>query len=398
MTIQDTSNAADLTEQMRRFDLYKQEHRDIKWELFDNAREKCPVAHTTAPTGEFFVLTRYEDIRGVLEDWETWSSTEVSPVPTGISLCPIDVDPPKQATTRKLLNPLFSRRALAPYEPIMRAVAKEYIAKWVERGSVEILNEFAGPYIGTVLTQVVFENMSDEELERARRVASAVAEEATPEVFAELYMLGAEFLAKAKERGTSGSGVLATLLSTDEVDGQPLTDEDRTGVLGILVLGGLDTSRAAIGSIVYRMSQDSSIEGRLRDPGWVRRDFDEFIRLDSPVGTMCRVATKDTELNGVPIKKGQRVQVRFDAANRDPAKFSNPHKLSFDEVRTGHAGFGMGVHRCIGSNLARLQIEIAFEELLAQVTNIRLAPDQEIRWVPGNSNALHPFTVKFDRV
>lgn len=386
-----------LIDQLSHFDLFSWEDQRVKWDLFSYARDRCPVARTDG-NGGFYIVTRYEDVRRVMEDWETFSSTESPLVPTGIpSLCPITDDPPVQTAARQLLNPLFSRKALAPYEEAMHQTARDLIDAFVDRGSAEILNEYAGPYVGKMLTKVIFNDLSDAELQAAQELALSVAEAATPELFGQLFAMCTEYLERAKKQGITGDGVLARLVNGRFGD-RPISHDEQVGCLGILILGGLDTTRAAIGSITYRLTQYPGLEDRLRDPAWVRRDMDEFLRLDSPVAAMARVATRDVELGGVLIKKGERVQARFDSANRDTDKFRDADQLVFDEPRSGHAAFGMGVHRCVGSNMARMQIEIAFEELLKKIKNIRLAPAADIKWVPGQSNALHTVDIEFDRV
>ncbi|MGJ3558201.1 hypothetical protein ACR6C2_01580 [Streptomyces sp. INA 01156] len=172
-----------LAERLSHFDLFSWEDQRVKWELFDYARGKCPVAHADG-NGGFYIVSRYEDVRRVMEDWETFSSTESPLVPTGVpSLCPIDDDPPVQSAARQLLNPLFSRKALAPYEEAMHQTAVELIDAFIDRGSAEILNEYAGPYVGRMLTKVIFNDLTDEELGAAQELALSVAEAATPELF-----------------------------------------------------------------------------------------------------------------------------------------------------------------------------------------------------------------------
>lgn len=398
-TIQNPTGQAsdDLGERLSHFDLFSEADSKVKWDMFDWAREQAPIAKIDG-NGGFYLLTRYEDVRAVMEDWQTFSSTESPLVPTGLpSLAPIDDDPPFQSEMRQLLNPLFSRSALAPFEQPMHDTARKLIDGWVDAGRVEILNGFAGPYIGKILTKVIFNDLTDEELAAAQDLALQVAEAPSAEVYAALFAMCAEYLERAKARGVTSDGLISRLVN-GRIHGEPISVEKQVGCLGIFVMGGLDTTRAAIGNITYRLTQTPGLEDRLRDPKWVRRDMDEFLRLDSPVAAMARVATRDVELSGVLIKKGERVQARFDAANRDPAKFRDPASLVFDEARSGHAAFGMGVHRCIGSNMARMQLEIAFEELLSRVKNIRLAPSAHIQWVPGQSNALHAVDVEFDRV
>jgi hypothetical protein len=119
--------------------------------------------------------------------------------------------------------------------------------------------------------------------------------------------------------------------------------------------------------------------------------MDEFVRLLSPVASLGRIATTDTEVGGCPVKAGEHLLLRFDSANRDDAKFPNGETLQFDPPRTGTAGFGLGIHRGIGMPLARVQIAIAMAELLARITNLQLAvPAKEITRAPGIANCRMP--------
>jgi len=393
MTVTDTST---LDSMLRTWDYMSADHQQLKWEIFGYSRERCPVARTEEGGG-FWLITRYDDVKRVLEDWETFSSTESPVMPSAVGLCPITDDPPIQTAARQLLNPLFSRGAVAKYEPAMRAAARGLIANWIDRGSVELLTEFSGPYVAAILAEAIFPDFGPEDLKRGASIALRSSEDPSPQVFIDLFGLCTEYLATVRERGVTEDGVVYRLLN-GTFDGEPIPEDKQLGVLGILVLGGLDTTRGAIGNIAYRVAANPGTEGRLRDPAWVRRDLDEFLRLDTPVSCMARVATRDVELNGVLIRAGERVQVRYDSANRDESRFRGADTLVFDEARSGHAAFGFGVHRCIGSNLARLQIEVAFDELLRQVKNLRLAPDAEITWMPGNTNALAAVNLEFDRV
>jgi cytochrome P450 len=393
MTVTDTST---LDSMLRTWDYMSADHHRMKWEIFGYGRDRCPVARTEEGGG-FWLVTRYEDVKRVLEDWETFSSTESPVMPSAVGLCPITDDPPIQTAARQLLNPLFSRGAVAKYEPGMRAAARGLIANWIDRGSVELLAEFSGPYVAAVVAEAVFPEFGPEDLKRGASIALRSSEDPSPQVFIDLFGLCTEYLARIRQHGVTADGVARRLLN-GTFNGEPIPEDKQLGMLGILVLGGLDTTRGAIGNIAYRVAANPDTEDRLRDPAWVRRDLDEFLRLDSPVSCMARVATRDVELNGALIKAGERVQVRYDSANRDESKFRDADTLVFDEPRTGHAAFGFGVHRCIGSNLARLQIEIAFDELLKQVKNLRLAPDADIVWMPGNTNALHAVNLEFDRV
>ena len=246
---------------------------------------------------------------------------------------------------------------------------------------------------------MVFDEDDPERMARAIAVTDRVTHEGTPEAFMDLAMLSYEYLTKARANPPEREGVLRALV-TGEIDGAPVPEEEALGSLNVIFLGGLDTTKSAIGHIAYQLALHPELEERVRDPRSIRQDMDEFIRLQSPVCTYARTVTRDTELAGVPLKAGERVLIRWDSANRDDARFPGGSALRFDPPRPGgNAGFGLGVHRCLGAHLARVQIAVAFEELLARVTGLRLAcaPD-DVVWKPGIANAPESVPVLFDRI
>jgi cytochrome P450 len=227
-------------------------------------------------------------------------------------------------------------------------------------------------------------------------VSIRATESPSAEVFDEVADISAGYLARAKVNPEAATGIVRALI-TGTVGGRPLTEAEQFGVMSILFFGGLDTTRSAIGSIAYRVASNPGLEDRLRDPKWVRRDLDEFLRYDTPVACLARNVTTDTEVAGVKIKEGDRVLYRMDSANRDEARFTDADKLVFDTPRPGHAAFGLGVHRCIGSNMARVQLQVAFAELLKRVGNLRLVPGAEIQWAAGVGNAVRALPLEFDK-
>jgi len=387
------------------FNTFDPDHTRVKWAYFKQTQAgQCPVRHTAA-AGGLWLVTRYEDVRAVLDDWQTFSSVNAPIVETGpesgpaapVLLFPLTYDPPIQTQVRELLNPLFSRKAVRAYEPAMRRAARDLIAGWVDRGSVELLAEFARPYIGTLLTAIIFAGMSPGDMAHAEELVHASAEHTSEESFSAIRDCAAEYLPTARKLHLSDDTVVGRLLGAS-VEGRPVTDDEVTSGLMLLLLGGLGTTQAAIGSIAYRVCTNPGLESRLRDQQWVRRDLDEFLRLDAPVSCMARTATRDVELGGVHIRAGERVQIQYDAANRDERRFARPEELVLDEPRPGHLSFGSGVHRCMGSHLARLQIEVAFDELFSRIRDIRLAPDADLVWVAGVDNCLREVPIEFDLV
>ncbi|HTK61055.1 MAG TPA: cytochrome P450 [Pseudonocardia sp.] len=380
------------------YDLFDPEQDAWKYDAFAYAREKCPIVHTSGGAeGGFWLITRYEDMRRIVEDTETFSSVQGSPAPSP-SLGPLTSDPPLHTGLRKLLNPLFSRTYSLKFEDEIRSTCRSLIEEFIDDGEVEILSQFSGPLVSRIIARMVFDEPDEEKMKKAIQIVDAVTESGTEEAFMQLAGLAMEYYAKAQEAPPEQDGVLRRLV-TGDIDGEPVPADAALGTLMVLFLGGLDTTKSAIGHIVYQIGLDSALEDRVRNPKWVRHDMDEFIRLQSPVATFARNILKDVEINGVQMKAGERVLIRFDSANRDDEQFPGGDQLQFDPPRGGNAGFGLGIHRCIGAHMGRVQIGIAFEELLARITNIRLACDpSDIHWKPGIANCPDRIPITFDKL
>jgi cytochrome P450 len=377
------------------FDIYNPEHVQIRDDVLAYAREHCPVPHTDSEGG-FHLITRYEDVRRVLLDPATFSSKAVGPRPNPICLNPLDVDPPYQVELRKLLNPLFSRAALMRFEPVMRGIARDLVDGWVDRETIDLAIDFSIPFAATTLARIVFDGFEDRTVVE---IVDVVARIGSGDLLAygELLNHAANFLAMYEGRSENIDNRLVAALLEGTVDGgRPLTTEERLGVISVTFLGGLDTVRGVIPMIALELDADPTLEHRLRDPNWVRNDLDELIRLLSPVTTLARTVTRDCEVGDTKLKAGDRVLVFFGSASRDPERFDNPDVLAFDTPRPAHASFGLGVHRCLGMHLARLQLEIAFDELFKQITNIKVAGP--VTWATGIAQIPESLPIRFDRV
>lgn len=383
-----------------KFDMFDEAHEVWKLEGFRWARKHCPIIHGSPPsTGPRTIVTRYADVRQILEDPETFSSAGAPPIPAPIRLGALDADPPEHTAFRRLLNPVFTRQFALQFEPDMRTYAGDLIENWVGRGEADMLGEFASPFVARILARMVLDETDMTKMDRATKVVMRVAEHPDDEGFFDLAVLSAEYLANAIDNPPEREGMLRALVTGEFLDGKPMTEDQAMGAIASTFLGGLDTSRSAIAGICMLMAMQPELEARIRDPRWIRNDMDEFVRLLSPVASLGRIATKDTEVGGCPVKQGEHLLLRFDSANRDEAKFPNADELQFEPPRNGTAGFGLGIHRCIGMHLARVQMAVAMEELLARITNLRLAvPADEITWAPGIANCPHSVPLRFDTV
>lgn len=300
-------------------------------------------------------------------------------------LPPIDRDPPDHREYRQFMSHYFSRSKLAEQEHVVRQHAIELIEAFVDHGRCDIMADLATPLTANALAHFVFNMDSEADRElmaRATTLTEAIATSASPEAWAELYLVVSEFLQRRQDAPDVPDDLVSAVLSA-RVGDRALTSEEKAGLIVLLFNGGLDTTRTAISNIVAHLALRPDLEEKLRDPDWLARNLDEFLRLDTPVIGLGRVVTRDVTLGGQQFKAGDRVWVSYAAANRDPAKFPHPDELDFDRNADGHVAFGLGIHRCIGAHFARIQVGIAISELLRRITDVRLMDGAGVAYVPG---------------
>lgn len=382
---------------LQNLDLYDEDQREHLLEAFDVARQECPVVYTETDGG-YYVVTRYEDVRTVLLNPETFSSVRPSVRGTPVRLPPLDSDPPLHGEFRRHLNRYFSRSFLLRYEAVIRELAHDTILEFIDRCEVEFVREFSIPFSAGSLTRIVFDTDDQGLIERGTAAVHRLAVESTPDAFLGVSQLATEQLKKLDDGAAGGDSLLAGLLEASVDGGRPLTQEERLGIVTVLLIGGLDTTRGMITNIAYRLATEDGIEEVIREPDWWRTKLDEFLRLDPTVAHMARTCTRDFNLGGVALKSGDRLVVNFYSANHDPERFERPNELLFDRDSNPHVSFGLGSHRCLGLNFARLQIAIAFEELLRLATNFRLAGGKAIpRQMGMTYNSPSELHVAFDK-
>jgi cytochrome P450 len=178
--------------------------------------------------------------------------------------------------------------------------------------------------------------------------------------------------------------LISTLMNARGEDGQPLTDLHVQGALRLLLVAGLDTTWSAIGSSLWHLAQTPADRARLvAEPELLPTAIEEFLRAFSPA-TSGREVMKETTVSGCPMKPGNTVLLSFPAANRDPAVFPDADKVIIDRKENRHVAFGVGIHRCVGAHLARMEMLVAIEEWLKRVPDFRLDSSGEITWSEGS--------------
>jgi cytochrome P450 len=381
------------------FDIYDEHHAALLHEAMRYARGHCPVPHSEA-NGGYFMVTRYDDVYSVLQDDLTYSSAKGKSVPhrQTLPMPPIDTDPPLHGDFRRLLNRHFSKAGLTRHHGAIQRLAEAAVERFVSTSRREVVRDFAGPFTASVLSEVILNLRDPEQIEEAEGRVEAIGLANDAMAWQGLQDFVVDLLKHRQDEAEQPDDVLSSVL-TGQVGGRPLTDDERTGVVMVLMAGGLDTTKGAISNIVWRITQDAFLEERLRDPHWVRSDLDELLRLDSPVVCLARSVTRQTTLAAQPLQEGNWVLVNYQSANRDEARFPNADRLDFQRERNPHLAFGVGVHRCVGANLARLSIEVGFRALLRRVRDIRLYDEQKaVHFRPGIARYPDPLNVTFEVV
>jgi cytochrome P450 len=364
--------------------------------IWDDLRARCPIAHTER-RGSNWLPTRYEDVTAMAHDIEHFSSLKVAVIPVGpeqegangggpqleYGLPPISSDPPLHTWTRRLLLPWFSHQRVASYVPLTRELCHGLLDGFADSGHADAAADYAQQIPVRVIARIlgVSSEMSDsftlwvrdilefaDDPERRRRGSEGLLD---------------YFVAELEPRRRDpGDDLLSELLHT-EVDGAPLQDSIILGMAALVLIAGVDTTWSAIGSSLWHLATHPDDQKRLvAEPELMPLAIEELLRAYSPV-TMARVVTEDVEFGGCPMREGDKVLMNFPSANRDPEAFDDAETVHLDRAHNRHVAFGSGIHRCAGSNLARMELQVALEEWLRRIPSFSLEDGQDIAWAGG---------------
>ncbi len=360
--------------------------------IWDDLRRTCPVAHTDR-RGSTWLPTRYQDVVDLAHDIGHFSSLDIVVIPfegevpedpmLPYGVPPISSDPPLHTWTRRLLLPWFSHRKVASYEPMTRELCARLVDGFLGDGRADAGVDYAQQIPVRVIAAIlgVPTSLSDTFTEWVRDVLEFADDPERRERGTQALI--AYFVDEVERRRTDpGDDLLSELLHT-QIDGGPIEDAVVYGVAALTLIAGVDTTWSAIGSSLWHLATHPDDAKTLAtDPAAMPLAVEELLRAYSPV-TMARVVTEDVEFRGCPMKPGDKVLMNFPAANRDPEAFEEPDRVVLDRAHNRHVAFGSGIHRCAGSNLARMELRVALEEWLARIPEFRLAEGAEVTWAGG---------------
>jgi hypothetical protein len=383
------------------------DHTDPRWTedpfpIWEQLRAASPVVHTERYLG-CYMPTTYQAVKEISYDTEHFSSRrvivrDVRPDITA-KAPPITSDPPEHKPAKQLLLPPFTPDAMKKLEPRVRAICNELIDGFIADGKCDAAARYTKHIPVRAIAHMLgipekdgdlFIKWIHEILELGIKDDSALMR-AVQEMSG--YFAGHIELRKKKP----GDDLITTLMNAKGPDGQPLTDGHVLGSLRLLLIAGIDTTWSAIGSSLWHLAKTPADRERLiSEPQLIPTAIEEFLRAYAPV-TMAREVMKETTISGCPVKPGNMVLLSFPAANRDPAMFPDADKVVIDRKENRHAAFGLGIHRCVGSNLARMEMQVAIEEWLKRIPDFRLDPAGKVSWSEGTVRGPRQLPVLFGR-
>jgi cytochrome P450 len=367
------------------------DHLDPRWSedpypIWDELRQKCPIAQTSRFMGAYFP-SRYEDVHAIAYDTEHFSSRR--PVmresrPPLLPAPPITSDPPAHRPAKQVLLPAFTPDAINRHEQRTRDICRELLGRIAgnERcdGAVDYAQEIPVRVIAHML------GVPEQDAGRFRKWIKDILEIGITDfdilIQAQSEMIGYFAEKIAARRATPGDDLIGYLVNV-RIEDKPLAEEHINGTLRLLLIAGIDTTWSAIGSCLWHLAEHADDRRRLvAEPDLMGSAVEEFLRAYAPV-TMAREVVKETAIDGCTFKPGHMVLLSFPSANRDPAIFPDADRVILDRAQNRHAAFGLGIHRCVGSNLARMEIRVALTEWLARFPVFRLDPDAPLTWSKG---------------
>ena len=378
--------------------------------VWDDLRERCPIAHTERWGGSW-MPTRYEDLQQLVKMVPALSSRSAVVVPPSPELRevlvaeakkygsenpPITADPPEHQPFRRLILPFFSPRAVEQQVPYTQDLCNSLIDGFAGKGRADAAADYAQQITPRVIAHVLGIDPA-----RAGDFVTWVRGilelgQTQPEMRIKYRGIIRDFFQEmVTERRRNPRGDAISTLIEAEVQGEKLDDYKVVGVCFLLLVAGIDTTWSSISASLLHFATHPQDQARLRaEPELLPMAVEEMLRFYSPV-TMGRKVMEPVEVGGVDMKPGDKVLLNFPGANRDPAAFEKPDEVILDRKRNRHMAFGLGIHRCAGSNLARMEMQVALRTWFDRIGEFELADPDGVTWAGGQVRGPRTVPVRF---
>jgi cytochrome P450 len=362
-------------------------------ELFEELRGSgCPVGRSGEHDG-FHVLVGYDDVMRAMREHRTFSSEPqvLRPMLPRKPIPALEMDPPRHTTWRALFNNAIKKNTIRDMEPLVRRDVTGHIDTFIEQGSADVVPLLAEPVPAEAICRLV--GIDNALVPTVRELALAMfAAMGDPEEFGRRQaQFGEVTVAEVHDRRRHPREDYLTEIAHAEVEGRALDDDDLVVLLAAFLGAGHHSTTSAITSLIFEVFSSPERVATLRDdPSRIDAAIEETLRLHPPFYGFFRRAVDDTAVHDVPVARGDDVYVGWAAANRDPAVFESPEQFRLDRTRNRHLSFGFGVHFCPGAPLARMELRVVLEELLARTPDLRVGIDRAVYDFGGGDYAFLP--------
>ncbi len=340
----------------------------------------------------FWALSRHDDVETAFKDFETYSNAE------GVALEALDsevrkvmfilaMDPPLQKKVRRLVSNVFTPRRVIEMEPKVRQLSRQYLEEIIAKGTGECdyIEDFAGRVPMDVISEMIGVPVEDRDMVRGWANRMMDRADGSPEIPRHAMEASMNILVYFQDmvknrRIHPGEDDLTTAVLNAEVDGEKLSDQDITAFLFLMSVAGNETTTKLLGNALYWTTVFPEQLNKVQtDPNLIPEWVEETLRFDNSSQILYRTVTRDVEMHGKTMRKGDRIALLVGSANRDERFFSNPDVYDIGRDCNGTMSFGRGVHFCLGASLARLEGRICLEEVLNYFDSWDLKMDQLVR-------------------
>jgi cytochrome P450 len=358
---------------------------------YKDLRDSMPVMDL----GEMVVLTRRIEIDEALRNPEVFSSNaDAVDLQNHRPLIPLQIDPPEHKKYRKLLDPIFAPQKMALLDESITQLVNDLIDRFIDKGEVDFAAEFSVPFPSQVFLTLLglpldelptFLKMKDGIIRPEQIVGTQFGSEAAvayqKEIADSIYEYFDQVL---DQREVDRKDDILSLFLDAEVDGAKLTRHDILDICFLFLIAGLDTVTATLDCMFGYLTQHPEQQQQLvDDPSLIGHAIEELLRWETPVIGVARVAATDTEIGGCPVKEGTMVMALLGSGNNDEADLEDAHVVRFDREVNKHLAFGGGIHRCLGSHLARTELRIAMREWHRRIESYQVVDGHTLVYTPA---------------
>jgi cytochrome P450 len=377
--------------------------------LFKSLRVDMPVMAVDMPSGaKGIVLTRKEDIMSALRQPDVFSSNmDAVDLKNKRPMIPLQIDPPEHKKFRKLLDPIFAPRKMAAMDEEVSALVNHLIDQFIDRGEVDFAKEFSIPFPSQVFITLLglpleelpeFLKMKDGIIRpdhvTGKGYGSKASQDYQQEIADSVYDY---FNMILDQREVERRDDLLSLFLDAEMEGDRLSREDILDICFLFLIAGLDTVTATLDCMFSFLAQHPDHRRQLvGDPSLIPNAIEEMLRWETPVMGIARVAVQETEVAGCPVHSGDQIMIMIGSANTDEAEYPDGDVVRWDRDVNPHIAFGGGIHRCLGSHLARMELRVALREWHKRIPEYEVEPGHTLVYTPG-IRSIDDFPMRFTK-